>query len=203
MSNFTNREALYSAYRNTDEKEWEYLVGKFATEGLDVSDKLYYLSLDPNLNGPYILGNSFEDNLAANGDFYFQEIYTIALPDRLLTSPSVQGCWNQIFNKVKHCFAYETDLTKDIDVYLYEVDVSDCVVINDTELTSNYLVHDAYVNKTHAVFGHPKLKLVEHMSVENTLSYPDEYCTYYYPFNSGEYIQRLLSTPMVLSTKLS
>lgn len=196
MSNFTNREALYSAYLNTDQLEWEHLLGQLATEGQDIPHKLYYLSLDPSLNGPYILDVNFEDKLAMNGDQDYRELFTIALPYRLLTSPDLQGCWNQVYSRIKHCFAYETDITKPIDLYLYEVDVSDCVVIDSTELTNNYLVHDAYTNHTHAVFGHPILKQVKHLKVKNTLGYPDECCTYYYPFNDGRYIPSLLSTPL-------
>lgn len=196
MSNFTTREALFSAFLNTDQKEWEHMVGQFATEGVDVKHKLYYMSLDPTLDGPYILSESFEDKLAMSHDQWYKEVFTIALPDRLLTSPDIQGCWNQVFNKVKHCFAYEPDATKPIDVYLYEVDITNCVVIDNDELTRNFLVHDAYVNRTHAVFGHPVLKQVKHIAIKNTLNYPDEYCTYYYPFNCGNYMQRLLSTPL-------
>lgn len=198
MSNFTTREALFSAYLNTDQKEWEYVVGQFATEGADVNHKLYYMSLDPSLEGNYLLNESFEDILAKSSDYEYSEVFTIALPYRLLTSPDIQGCWNQVFSKVKHCFAYESDFNKPIDLYLYEVDVSNCVVINDTELTRNNLVHDAYVNRTHAVFGHPVLKQVQKYTIKNTLSYPDEYCTYYHPFNDGKYMQRLLSTPLEL-----
>lgn len=203
MSNFTNREALYSAFVDTPEMEWASFCGQFATEGTTTTTPLYYLSLDPNLGGDYIIGECFEDKLTAMGDHYHQELFTVALPPRLLTSPDIQGCWNQVFNKVKHCFAYESDFTKPIDVYLYEVDVTNCVVIGNHELTTNWLVHDAYMNQTHAVFGHPTLKPVQKFSVTNTLGYPDEYCTYYYPFNDGRYLQALLSTPLeVIETTL-
>lgn len=203
MSNFTNREALYSAFVNTPEIEWASFCGQFAVEGCDVKTPLYYLSLDPNLAGAYALGECFEDKLTDRGDHYYQELFTVALPPRLLTSPDIQGCWNQVFSKVKHCFAYESDFTKPIEVYLYEVDVSDCVVIQDQALAQSWLVHDAYMNQTHAVFGHPKLKPVQKLNIKNTLGYPDEYCTYYYPFNDGRYLQALLSTPLeVIETTL-
>lgn len=202
MSNFTTREALYSAYLNTDQLEWAHIAGQLATEGCDVDHKLYYLSLDPTLNGPYLLDASFEDKLAMNGDQDYREIFTIALPHRLLTSPDLQGCWNQVYSRIKHCFAYETDIAKPIDLYLYEVDVNDCVVIDSNELTHNYLVHDAYTNHTHAVFGHPILTQVKHLQIRNTLNYPDERCTYYHPFNDERYMSTMLSTPLeIIATR--
>lgn len=196
MSNFTNRQALYSAYCNTNEIEWASLMGKLAVEGQELPTKLFYLSLDPTLDGKYVLDENFDDKLAKAADQHYQEQFTIALPHRLLASPDIQGCWNQVFKRVKHCFAYETDMTKPIELYLYEVDLSDCVVIDDKALTTNWLVHDAYAAQSHAIFGHPVLKQVQKLTVKNTLNYPDEYCTYYYPFNDGQYLQSLLSTPL-------
>ena len=196
MSNFTNRQALYSAYCNTNEIEWASLMGKLAVEGQELPTKLFYLSLDPTLDGKYVLDENFDDKLAKAADQYYQEQFTIALPHRLLASPDIQGCWNQVFKRVKHCFAYETDATKPIELYLYEVDLSDCVVIDDKALTTNWLVHDAYAAQSHAIFGHPVLQQVQKLTVKNTLNYPDEYCTYYNPFNDGAAMQCLLSTPL-------
>ena len=203
MSNFTNRQALYNAYCGTDDLAWASIMGTLATEGTDVPSKLYYLSLDPSLDGNYVLQENFDDIFAKAADAHYQEQFTITLPHRLLTSPTIQGCWNQVYRRVKHCFAYETDLAKPIDIYLYEVDVTDCVVIDDVALTTNWLVHDAYMSQSHAVFGHPVLKQVQKLTIKNTLNYPDEYCTYYNPFNDGSYMQCLLSTPLeILDTQV-
>lgn len=196
MQTFINREALYDAYINTDEKVWEGVVGQYAKEGSEIEDKLYYLSIDPNISGPYVLNSGFEDAVAMAGDFYYRELFSIALPYRLLTSRTLQGAWNQIYAKLRHRYGYNAPLDVPMEIYLYEVELPDCLVIDTDELTRQWLVHDAYANATCAVFGHPVLKLVEKLTVKNTFHYPDEMCTYYYPFNDGKYMQCLLSTPL-------
>lgn len=196
MQTFINREALYDAYINTDEKVWEGVVGQYAKEGRDVEGKLYYLSIDPNLSGPYPLNSSFEDAIAMAGDFYYKELFTVTLPYRLLTSDTLQGAWNQIYGKLRHYFSHTMSLDSPMELYLYEVELPDCVVIDSDALTKQWLVHDAYMNGTTAVFGHPTLKLTEKLTVKNTFYYPDELCTYYYPFNDGKYMSLLLSTPL-------
>lgn len=196
MSNFTNRQALYSAYCNTNEIEWETIMGAYAVEGINHTTPLYYLSLDSELEGNFVIDESYDDIIAKSGDFYTQEVMTIALPQRLLANTCIQGCWNQIFSKISKCFRTETDFNMPINLYLYEIDLTDCVVIDNQTLVNEHLVHNAYTSDTHAVFGLPQLKLKQQLVVKNTLNYPDEYCTYYHPFNSGKYIQQLLSTPL-------
>lgn len=196
MQTFINRESLYDAYINTDEKEWERVVGQYAKEGHEVEGKLYYLSIDPNLTGPYELDSSFEDAVAMAGDFYYKELFTVALPYRLLAADSLQGAWNQVYGKLRHYYSYTYPVDAPLEIYLYEVELPDCLVIDNRELTEHWLVHNAYANGTCAVFGHPTLKLTEKLTVKNTFYYPDELCTYYYPFNDGKYMSLLLSTPL-------
>lgn len=195
MQTFINRESVYDAYINTDEKDWEYVVGQYAKEGNTIEGKLYYFSIDPNLSGPYKLNSSFEDAEAMAGDFYYRELFTIALPYRLLAANSIQGAWNQVYGKLRNYCSYTHPVDTPLEIYLYEVQLPDCVVIDNRELTEKWLVHNAYANGTCAVFGHPKLKLTQKLTVRNTFHYPDEMCTYYYPFNDGKYLQCLLSTP--------
>lgn len=196
MSIFLNRETLYDVYSSADEITWAKQIGYLATEGNIFKSKLYYLSLDSNLNGAYHVTRSFEDNQTDAGDCHYKELYEIALPERLITSTTIQGAWNQIHGKLRYLFGYECDLDVLFNLYLYEVDTTDCLIIDDRSLTVNWLVHDAYINQTHAVFGFPMLKMVNQLTVRNTLSYPDEYCTYYYPYNDSRYMQCLLSTPL-------
>lgn len=196
MSTYPNRETLFSVYMNTDEKEWETVMGAYAVEGASHPTPLYYLSLDSSLEYNFVIDESFDDIIAKSGDFYTQEVMTIALPQRLLANTCVQGCWNQIFSKLAQCFRTETDFNMPINLYLYEIDLTNCVVIDNQTLVNEHLVHNAYTSNTHAVFGLPQLKLKQHLVVKNTLNYPDEYCTYYHPFNSVKYMQQLLSTPL-------
>ena len=100
MSNYPNRETLFNVYMNTDEKEWERVMGAYAVEGVEHPQPLYYLSLDPNLESNFVIGESFDDRVAKLGDFYTQEVMTIALPQRLLANTDLQGCWYQIFSKL-------------------------------------------------------------------------------------------------------
>lgn len=43
-------------------------------------------------------------------------------------------------------------------------------MIDNRTLVDEYIVHNAYTNNTHAVFGLPKLKLVQQLLVKNTLN---------------------------------
>ena len=196
MSTYPNRETLFSVYINTDEKEWESVMGQYAVEGVDHPTPLYYLSLDPNLQGNFVIGESYDDSLALSGDFATQESLTVALPQRLLANPTIQGCWNQIYWKLAHCYRGETDFNRPIHLYLYEVDKTNTVVIDNNALVHEHLVHNAHTSETCAVFGLPQLKLVQQLVVKNTLNYPDERCTYYVPFNDPKYNPRLLSTTL-------
>lgn len=196
MATYPNRETLFNVYMNTDEKEWERVMGAYAVEGVNHPTPLYYLSLDSQLEGNFVIDESFDDKLAKSGDFYTQEVMSITLPQRLLANTSVQGCWNQIYSKLTQLFRTETDFNMPINLYLYEIDLTNCVVIDNQTLVDEYLVHNAYTSDTHAVFGLPQLKLVQQLVVKNTLNYPDEYCTYYHPFNHSKYMQQLLSTPL-------
>lgn len=202
MTTYPNRETLFNVYTNTDEKQWETVMGAYAVEGVNHPTPLYYLSLDPFLEGNFVIDESYDDVIAKSGDFYTQEVMTIALPQRLLTNTSIQGCWNQIFSKVAQCFRTETDFKAPINLYLYAVDLTDCVVIDNETLVSEHLVHNAFTSDTHAVFGLPQLKMVKHLLVKNTFNYPDEHCTYYHPFNDPKYLQQLLSTPLEIVAEL-
>ena len=199
---YPNRETLYHIYANTPESDWEVTMGQYAIEGVDCPSKLFYLSLDPTLETNFAITASYDDHLATSSDFYTQEVLTITLPQRMLANTDVQGCWNQVFPKIAECLRTETDYNRPIELYLYKVDVTNCVVIDNHDLVHNHLVHNAFTSNTHAVFGLPKVRMVQHLLVRNTLNYPDEGCTYYHPFNDNKYMQRLLSTPLdILAVK--
>ena len=163
---------------------------------------MYYLSLDSNLENDFVIGVSHDDNLARFSGFAGQEILTIALPQRLLANTDIQGCWNQIYWRLAQSYRTETDFSKPLELYLYEIDKTDTVVINNDVLTNEHLVHNAFTSNTHAVFGLPKLRMLQKLVVKNTFNYPDERCTYYVPFNDPKYNPRLLSTTLeILSTE--
>lgn len=203
MSNYTNREMLFNEYLNTDPKLWESMMGAYAVEGRNCQSKQYYLSLDSGLENNFVISESYDDIVARNNDMYYQQLFSIPLPQRLLTNTDLQGCWNQFFPRLLECYKMETDYSRPIELYMYEVDLTDCVVIENRNLVENNMIYNAYCNNTHAVFGHPKLKLVERILVANTLAYPDERCTYYYPFNNNRYMQCLLSTPLEILNRIS
>lgn len=196
MSTYPNRETLFHVYSNTNANEWEIEMGNYAVEGVDYPTPLYYLSLDPNLEGNFVIDESFDDRYANSGDFYTQEVFTVTLPQRLIANTDIQGCWNQAFAKILVCYRGETDFNRPINLYLYEVDTTNCVVINSDVLSTGRHLHNAFTSNSHAVFGLPQLKLTQQLVVKNTLNYPDEYCTYYHPFNERKYAQCLLSTPL-------
>lgn len=196
MSTYPNREALFNAYTDTNEKTWEYLMGKYAVEGVNCPTRLFYLSLDSTLESNFVIAESHDDKLARFGGFADQEALTVTLPQRLLANTDIQGCWNQIFWRLAQVFRTETDFSQPLIMYLYEVDKTNTVVIDNAILVNEHLVHNAFTSDTHAVFGLPKLKLIQKLTVKNTLNYPDERCTYYLPFNDSKYNQRLLSTSL-------
>lgn len=198
MSTFTSREEVFNQYISSDATAWAKFIGQYAVEGKSCNTPLYYLSLDPCLENEFFIDKTFEDYLASQGDCYLQEVLTITLPERLLVSTNVQGCWNQMFARIWNCFSGEAGLNRPIDLYLYEVDLTNTVIVDNETLVRNNHLHNAFTNDTYAVFGLPKLKLIKHMSVENTLNYPDEHCTYYHPFNDCRYEPRLLSTPLII-----
>ena len=201
MSNFINREALYNAYVNSNEHTWAIEMGRLAHEGSVQSTTLYYLSTDAMLENDYVIDESFDDRYALQHGNGIQEVFTIPLPQRLMVGSDYQACWNQSYNKLSQVFTSLIDTSTPIELYLYVVDVSNCVIIDNQELVDNNIVHNAFTSNIHAVFGHPKLKLVEKIFVENTFNYPDETCTYYHPFNDNRYAPVLLSTPLVIKSK--
>lgn len=63
---------------NTNEKEWEYVMGTYVIEGVDHPQSLYYLSLDSSLESNFVISESFDDRIAKLGDFYTQEVRTVS-----------------------------------------------------------------------------------------------------------------------------
>lgn len=203
MTTYPNRKTLYHEFINSDPKSWETIMGSYAVEGVDCPSTLYYLSLDNTLETSFVINETHDDRLAATSDHYWQEVLTIALPQRLLANTDLQGCWNQLFPRLLDRYKHETDYSRPIELYLYEVDLTNCVVIDNRTLVSENIVHNAFANNTHAVFGLPKLKLRERILAVNTIAYPDEKCTYYHPFNDSRYMQTLLSTPFDILNRVN
>ena len=203
MTTYSNRETLFNEYMNTPEKQWEINMGQYAVEGTELPTTLYYLSTDPNLDDNFVITESYDDMLAQTGVTGTQEELVITLPQRLLANTDIQGCWNQVYSKIEYCYRTEQDFNRPIHLYLYEVDLTNTVVLTNETLVSNHLVHNAFINNTHAVFGLPKLKIVQEYVVRNTFNYPDERCVYYVPFNDCKYTPRLLSTTLDIIATVS
>lgn len=196
MNTYIDRDTLFREYMSTSPSSWETVMGSFAMEGVDCTTPLYYLSLDPTLAETFYITESYDDRIAKNSDITWQAIFGVPLPQRLLANTSAQECWNQIFPRIHECFRLEAHYDKPIALYLYRVHLDDCVVIDGETMAGEHILHNAHINNTHAVFGHPRLEMVRKLQVKNTLACADEERQYYQPFNDNRQMQCLLSTPL-------
>lgn len=178
------REVQFSQYKDTDPNEWATYINSLSVPPHAIDIPLYHMSFDEAASGDWEPRKLLRNPNNSDAHPIFGEL----LPNRISTSPTIEGCWAGIFAYLFEELKANRNNHKEVKAYLYRATPKrGCRILTPDTLCNNFLVHDAHLTQEHCLLGPVHMTLERTLILKNTTTYPLKRWIKDHPFGNKDY----------------